>query len=273
MEQIFELLERNIKDCPNYCVERENISIEEDRLHLLEVNGTCPLCGNSLLKNSGKKTKLYEIAHIYPNKPTEQEKCVLNDVKVLGDNSESFQNKIALCFNCHKNYDFHKNKEEYNKLIEKKKKLYAAEKIKNELSNLDLFPQIEKLLDKISTGNIFSNETIELNMTPLEIQHKFQKSEFLLENKIRDYVIRYFVSIREYLKNLAETNQFNFERFAITIKLAYITIQSSAKTKDEIFDSLINWLISKTQATNRIVCEIIISYFVQNCEVFNEVTK
>ena len=144
MEYICELIEHNIKDFTNYCVKRKNISIEEDRLHLLEVNGTCPLCGNSLLKNSGKKTKLYEIAHIYPNKPTEQEKYVLNDVQVLGDNSESFQNKIALCFNCHKNYDSHKNKEEYNKLIEKKKKLYAAEKIKNELSNLDLFPQIEK---------------------------------------------------------------------------------------------------------------------------------
>ena len=45
---------------------------------------------------SADKKKLYEIAHIFPNKPTEEEKKILADVEVLGDDSECFENKIAL---------------------------------------------------------------------------------------------------------------------------------------------------------------------------------
>ena len=51
------LIEKNINDCPAYCQNRTKISPSEDRLHILEVNGVCPLCGNSLLENKGKRTK------------------------------------------------------------------------------------------------------------------------------------------------------------------------------------------------------------------------
>ena len=77
------LIEKNIDNCHDYCVTRKNISDADDRLHLLEVNGCCPLCGSTLLKNSGKKTKLYEIAHIYPNRPTAEDLRILKGVQVF----------------------------------------------------------------------------------------------------------------------------------------------------------------------------------------------
>ena len=41
----------------------------------------------------------------------------LKGLERLGDNSESFDNKIALCKDCHSTKDYHTTKEDYLKLI------------------------------------------------------------------------------------------------------------------------------------------------------------
>mgnify|MGYP002624737982 CR=1 FL=1 len=267
-----DLIERNINDCPDYCIERQPISVSDDRLHLLEVNGVCPFCGNMLINTGTKKTKQYEIAHIYPNSPSLDELMILDGVTVFGENSESFQNKIALCFNCHKNYDFHKTVEEYNKVLAKKHALYTSETMKAELSNIDVPQNIETLLDKIATLNL-SADDIELRLKPLEIKQKFSKSESALKSKVTSCVTEYFVFIRNYFKNLEDTKQLNFSKLAATIKLAYLTAFNSSDSKNKIFDSLVKWLLSKTNSEDSAAAEIVISYFVQNCEVFDEITE
>ncbi|UTC64015.1 HNH endonuclease [Treponema sp. OMZ 788] len=271
------LIENNIDNCPDYCIARKKPSNADERLHLVEVNGVCPVCGNSLLKTSGKKTKLCEIAHIYPHSPTTEELKILKGVQVFGENSESFQNKIALCFNCHKGYDFRKTKEEYNKLLNVKRNLYTSLLIKSNLSEVTLlsclYDDIEKILDEISKWDPVSDENIELKMKPIEVKNKFLASETLLKNKVRNYVIDYFHFIKNYTKNLTDSHSFNFDTLATNIKLAYKAASKSSKPRDEIFDFLTSWLVNKTQNKNKIACEIIISFFVQNCEVFDEVTE
>ena len=82
--------------------ERKAPSEADQQLYLKEVSFLCPLCGASLRHRRQKKTnKLYEIAHIFPNSPTEEQYERLSALPRLGDNSESFENKIALCKNCH----------------------------------------------------------------------------------------------------------------------------------------------------------------------------
>ena len=271
MEEI--LIEKNINDSPSYCQNRAKISTSEDRLHLLEVNGMCPLCGNPLLENKGKKTKLYEIAHIYPNSPTTDELLILYGVTVLGENSESFQNKIALCFNCHKNYDFHKNVDEYNKLLNKKRELYNALVTKTKLANIDISQNLEFLLEKITTIDTSTITKNELRLIPLEIKQKFLLSESILKMKVTAYVTEYFLFIKNYFKNLEEVKQLNFSLLATTIKLAYQNTAESLDSKSKIFDSLVDWLLSKANTNERICAEIVISYFIQNCEVFDEITE
>ena len=267
-----DLIERNIKDCPNYCAERKKISDSDDRMHLLEVNGLCPVCGNTLIEKSGKKTKHYEIAHIYPNKPTPEESKILNEVTVLGENSESFQNKIALCLDCHKNYDFHKTVMEYNVMLNKKRELYNSFEVKSELANIDLTQNIICLLNKISEMD-FADENLDLRLSPLELKQKFSSSESILKRKVMNYVTEYFLSIKSYFENLENTKQLNFSRLATTIRLAYQTSAEYMESKTQIFDSLVEWLLSKTNSKDSIAAESIISYFVQDCEVFDEITK
>lgn len=267
------LLERNINNCPNYCKERETISTSDDRLHLLEVDGLCPLCGNSLLGNKGKKTKLYQIAHIYPNSPTENERVILDGVSVLGENSESFQNKIALCLNCHKNYDFQKKLGEYNNLLNIKKQLYNSDIVKAKLSSIDISENLEVLLRRIIEVDFSKMKPMELRLNPLELKKKFSSSETLLKIKVTNYVTEYFLYLKKYFKNLEENNQLNFSCLATIIRLAYQNSTELLKSKQEVFDSLVDWLLTKTATNDRSCAEVVISYFVQNCEVFDEITE
>lgn len=268
-----DLIERNINNVTDYNQQRKDISISEDRLHILEVEGICPICGKAIMERTGKKTKLYDIAHIYPNNPTQNEKNVLANANVLGKNSEDFQNKIAICKLCHKKYDYHKNITEYDNLLEKKKNLYNAYLSKNVLSDQGLEDEIKTLLDKIATIDFADTEIKKLKMESIPIIHKFTESEMPLMLKVHNYVINYFSIIRELFKNLTEEKKLNFDFVASTVKTSYLSISDLTNDKDSIFNHLVEWIMSKTNTNKRPVCEIFISYFIQDCEVFDEITK
>lgn len=101
-----------------YLKKRKAPTEAEQQLYLKEVSFSCPLCGKILRhKKQGKANKLYEIAHIFPNSPTEEQYELLSKLPRLGDNSESFENKIALCKDCHNQQDYHTTVEDYLKLL------------------------------------------------------------------------------------------------------------------------------------------------------------
>ena len=106
-----------------YHKERESPSISDLRLYLREVNYHCPLCGKELQSRRQKKPnqKFFQIAHIYPNSPTVEQYNILRGQERLGENCESFENKIALCINCHQTQDFHTTVDDYTCLINIKK--------------------------------------------------------------------------------------------------------------------------------------------------------
>lgn len=98
-----------------YLKERKAPTEAEQQLYLKEVSFSCPLCGTILRHRRQKKAnKLYEIAHIFPNSPTEEQYGCLGTLPRLGDNSESFENKIALCKDCHAQQDFHTTQRVYD---------------------------------------------------------------------------------------------------------------------------------------------------------------
>nr|WP_277399219.1 HNH endonuclease signature motif containing protein [Escherichia coli] len=58
-----------------------------------------------MVQNGKRKIKLYEVAHIYPFSPREEEKELLKDEQRLCDDVDSEDNLIALCRDCHKLFD------------------------------------------------------------------------------------------------------------------------------------------------------------------------
>ena len=44
-------------------------------------------------------------------------------------------------------------------------------------------------------------------------------------------------------------------------------------SRSEIFDQMVQWLLEHTENQKREACEAVISFFVQNCEVFDEIAQ
>ena len=80
----------------SYLLERKTPTAAEQQLFLKEVSFACPLCGKDLRhRKQPKSNKLYEIAHIFPNAPTDEQYATLGKLPRLGANSESYENRIA----------------------------------------------------------------------------------------------------------------------------------------------------------------------------------
>ncbi|MCM1131039.1 MAG: HNH endonuclease [Roseburia sp.] len=266
-----EFLEEKSND--SYLVTRKKIEENETRLFLREVNYHCPICGKELQSRNQKKpaAKLFEIAHIFPNSPTKKQYEELKDAERLGENTESFENKIALCKDCHEIQDFHTTKRDYLDLLNKKKELLRLASLYDATKAMGLETEIEKIIDEII--HLSEKDMSSLAYTPVPLAKKFYDKEFLLKSKIAGYVSTYFPYIRELFKNMEGKNGFLFSVISKQIKACFEKMEVITNDKIEIFNQMVDWILRKTTTTSREAGEIVISFFVQNCEVFHEITK
>ncbi len=253
---------------------RKGVSINQKQLHLIEVNSLCPLCGDTLMKERNKSiVKNYEIAHIYPSNPTESDLRILQGIEVDEQAREDFDNKIALCLICHKDYDQNKTLEKYNELVLIKKERKSLLDIKQELAAENVEDSIRSLLKKISCITDELDCAFDANYNAHVINDKIEPEYFLLRRKIRNDVAEYYTFIQEEFKNNEQVaNVASFDKVRSRINMAYISARDKIDSKDEMFNALVDWLQSKTNS-NRTACEILISFFVQSCEVYDYITK
>jgi hypothetical protein len=262
------------KSNDTYLLERIAITDNMDNAYLLEVGGICPLCGKYMLAAKGKRmNKQYQIAHIYPNSPTPNEVVELKGLERLGTNCEEFENRIALCKDCHGYYDDHKTKEEYLNLLRIKKGLLSISKAKIATSNQDLEQEIIIVINALSQIDQNKLQEMKLDYKALKISNKIENTYAILKIKIENYVCIYFNFIKETFQNLDQAGQINFKLVASEIKTSFLKCEKEMISKSEIFESLVKWLKSKSIGSSNEACEAVISYFVQSCEVFHEISK
>ncbi len=255
---------------------RPRIQITEnlDLLHIQEVNGYCPLCGKKLLVKKGKRVnKQYQIAHIYPNSPTMIQEEELFGLERLGDNCESFDNKIALCKNCHGYYDDHTTKEEYLKILELKKNLLEKSNARDHISSDELEEELIEIIEEIIMISDEELRKVELKYKGMKISKKLDDSNSLLRRKIERNVSLYYGFIKESFQNMEDEGKKKFNLIAAEFKTAFIKSSYESKDKQVIFDVLVEWVDSKVSSKSHEACEIMVSFFVQNCEVFDEITE
>ncbi|MFI3162946.1 MAG: ABC-three component system protein [Bacillota bacterium] len=254
-----------------YCVERKKPTESQLRLFLTEVDKKCPLCGKTLQKIDQDKPdlKMFEIAHIYPNSPTEQELITLQGCERLGENCESFDNKIALCKDCHNKFDFRKTKAEYEKLCKIKLRLLKLTKIKDSMNDCNLDEQLLEVIENLVTIDVTN---IELNYQPIDISKKFNNDESLLKRNVQNYVNDYYLFLKNVFQEKEDEDKFDFELLSQEIKMFFMKVdKESLSDKLDVFDMIVEWMDIKTKNISKLACEIIVSFFIQNCEVFNEI--
>lgn len=256
-----------------YHKERENPSDSDLRLYLREANYHCPLCGKELQSRKQKKAnqKLFQIAHIYPNNPTVEQYNMLHNLERLGIDCEDFENKIALCINCHQTQDYHTTVDDYIHLLNIKKRCLTQTALHDATNTLGLETEIDKVVSKLST--LSDSDLTELNYEPVPIANKFTNQEILLKSKVTNYVLTFYPYIRESFRKLDGKNGFHLQVLSEQMRSCFIKMDSISQDKTLVFSKIVEWIMHKTQSNSLESCEAVVSFFVQNCEVFHEITE
>lgn len=248
--------------------ERINISPNQEAELVDEVGGFCPLCRKSLWLHKGNRTsKGYQIAHIYPHSPTHEQLIVLRNIPHPAD-SESMDNLIPLCLDCHKKQDDHTSVEDYINLYNRKKHyqgLHQARIIANESS---LEPEVRKVLEALHA--VDSADLVELTYSPVKVNEKV--TDGLLQRKIVSNVVQYYNFVKQELQELDAAKGGKFELIASQVHQHFLRVAQTDLFQEHVFDQIVEWLQSKVNG-DRSACEIVVSFFVQNCEVFNAIAK
>ena len=50
-------------------------------------------------------------------------------------------------------------------------------------------------------------------------------------------------------------------------------MRDKTTNKEYIFNAMVDWIMKNTGSQSKAACEIVISFFIQNCEVFDEITE
>lgn len=154
-------------------------------------------------------------------------------------------------------------------LIELKTALLNRATAMDAVASNRLPDDIRELITIISTGEPITES--ELRMSPLRVEQKI--ADKLLLRKVKGYVIDgMYEMVNEAIEQLAASNRLNVRQFERSIKRMYEDAEDSISGQSEIFKSLVNYLFAKSGQKSYEACEILISYFVQRCEVFHEIT-
>lgn len=233
-----------------------------------EVDGVCPLCPTTLIyEKNGKNQKGFEVAHIYPLNPLPKEIILLKNEEKLNSDSDHSDNLICLCNPCHKRYDKDKTVEEYRELVKKKKDILKRKKEQEIWAKTSIEKEIFEIIELLVYQDLEFEDNLEYN--PKTIDDKSNESiTVLTKRKIHKNVQDYFYKISSKFKELDFLKPMTTEIISSQIKTHFLLLKSQGNNQKEIFEAMVSWLQKQTKQDSREASEIIISYFIQNCEIF-----
>lgn len=247
---------------------RRNFGKHDIERLLAEVSNVCPVCGRRLLDDkNGRVIAQFEIAHIYPHSATEQQKIALASI-APPQNIESLDNLIALCRECHKRYDSFTTQEDYLRMSTLKMERRGRYEASVELSHIGIEADILKVLTELET--IDSAEFCDLSMDPVPIKKKIPSGP--LQIKTVALATQYYGFLRNQFQCMDRKRMGKFEMIAQQVKIAALKAGHESLIQDDVFNAIVQWMFDKTNAS-RASCEVVVAFFIQNCEVFSAASE
>lgn len=234
-----------------------------------QVDSVCPLCSKKLFySKNGRSFKDFDFAHIYPLNPTSEEIELLQNEKKMNQDINHEDNLIPLCTSCHNRYDKPRTIEEYRYLYHIKEELLKSSKQKELWSEYQIEDDINKIIHKLCMEEFFESD-IELSFESKDITKKIDKTiPMITKNKISNYITNYFQYIKNQFILLEEENPTVSTLISCQIKAYYYKQKKLGLKKLDIFINIVEWLYKKTNPRVKESVEILTSFFIQNCEVF-----
>ena len=86
-------------------------------------------------------------------------------------------------------------------------------------------------------------------------------------------VLKYYRHIEDLFKQYERLGLLRFNKIKNEISQCVENLDEQDLNQQEIFDAMVQWLQKQSKCKNLHACEIIIAFFVQNCEVFYEIAE
>ena len=220
-----------------------------------EANHVCPFpgCGRSLVvTNAGKATNLYNVGLIDKKK------------------APTVENLLALCPHCYATYSIDDNAKICKELNGVKKILVAHQKSVQLLDDLPLEKGIVDVISKVK--NLKEKDLADASLDPKEIKQKLKPADNMaLYITVNTYVTTYYVKLREIMMNADKRGEIDYDEVQDQMHAIYKRLKKTKKTKVEIFNEIAQ-KIHKVSLQEDMFCQIVVSYFIQSCEVFDAIT-
>lgn len=220
---------------------------------LLEASGICANdnCNKPLYINKGQNYQTYL-------------ECVVIDNTLPPD---SFENTIAFCPECAAKFKMSSVSDEIQRVKQIKKRLLQNAADRKMLSESQVTDGVKRVIQKISETLTYQPE-IQLSYDPLTVDQKLLSISKPLCIKVKSLVTAYYNVVFNAFTQMDKAKVIRFEPFSLQMKMNYIQLVEGGTEPNKIFDKLVDWIAEMTNE-DRTWCEIVVSYFVQKCEVYN----
>ena len=223
---------------------------------LNEVGHYCPFpgCGRPLtVSKGGKSADAYCVSVIDKKKAPE------------------VRNLLALCPQCYATYSIDDSSKISKELLNVKKLLETRAQNLSLIDALPLEKGIVRAIGKIKKLN--EKELADASLDPKEIRQKLRPADNIaLYQTVNLYVTTYFVKIKEIMISLDKRGEIDYEEVQDQMKAIYRRLKKAGKTNMDIFNEIVA-KIHRISLQEDIYCQIVVSYFVQSCEVFDAITE
>jgi len=251
---------------------RANVNDTVKMSLLCEVGGSCPLCRRDLVvKKKKNNVRVFDVAHIYPLNATKHELTILKDEELLSDDIDCEENFIALCKECHKIYDTRKTVEEYRQLVTIKKEIIKIKELSKLWDKQTLHKDISIVANKIGLLDENSTEKTMLSYDALKLSDKLDETfGFINQTKVSQFILTFFVPIRKALNDLEKQEKAKSTFICSQVKSYYVLLLMKDFNQDQIFEKMTDWFMTNTGITDRSKSEVLVSFFIQNCDVYSK---
>lgn len=223
---------------------------------LNEGDDHCPFpgCGKALtITNDGKAVSSYEISLIDKAKPS------------------TIENLIALCPKCYATYLIDDSKNIAKELQGIKTILETRKYGARLLDDLPLEKGVIGVIRKVK--DLKEKDLMDASLDPKDIKQKLSPADnYALYMTVNNFVTTYFIRITEIFVNLDKRGEIDYDEIQDQMRAIYKKLKKSKKTNVEIFNQIAE-KIHRVSLQDDIYCQIIVSFFIQKCEVFDAVTE
>lgn len=252
---------------------KEEPIIKADFVLLDECGNKCPLCKSKLSETKkGVPIRKFERIFIFPLNLDAAERAEFEELEEAPADLHSLDNQTLLCKKCAELYQIDTTPSEYANLMQLKRTLAYIAELDAEAYDINVEHGIDKILDALSGLKSIPEKEDKTKWEAFRVDKKIPDN-IMLQDMVTDFVLKYYRYIEKQYKQREREGKLRFRKVKNEISQCFELYDEAELAQEDIFNRLVAWLKEKTHCDDDVACVAMVSFFVQNCEVFRDETS